>query len=131
MWNPPQMWNPAPLCFPCNYDNYFANDVISTLNSQYDMDEHISVILWIISRDYAVNKEVTDFTFVAHFTFLSLPLPFLWHKNCGYTAKGTRHSPERGSVVKNDCMALTATVEPDGKGWIENCFLFFNIYFTL
>ena len=66
------MLNPAPLCFPCNYDNYSANDVISTLNSQYDMDEHISMILWIISRDYVVNKEVTDFTFVADFTFLTL-----------------------------------------------------------
>ena len=64
MWNPPQMWNPPPLCFPCHSNNCSVNDVISTLNNQYDVDEHISVILWIISRGYAVNKEVADFTFL-------------------------------------------------------------------
>ena len=73
MWNPPHMWNPPPLCFPCYYDNCSVNDVISTLDNRYDVDEHISVVLMIIiSCDYAVNKEVADFTFVVDFTFLTL-----------------------------------------------------------
>ena len=44
------MSNPPPLCFPCHYDNYSANDVILTLNNQYHMDEHISGVLWNILR---------------------------------------------------------------------------------
>ena len=36
------------------------------------MVDHISLVLWIISRGYVVNKEVVDFTLVADFTFLTL-----------------------------------------------------------
>ena len=60
------------LCSPWNYDNYSVNDIILPLNNQYDMGEHISVVLWIISSAYVVNMEVADFTFVADSTFLTL-----------------------------------------------------------
>ena len=49
-----------------------ATIVLAAFSNQYDIDERVSVVLWLISRVYVVKKEVPDFTFVADFTFLTL-----------------------------------------------------------
>ena len=38
------------------------------------MDKDISVVLWIISSGYVVNKEVADFTFLSNLEILTLML---------------------------------------------------------
>ena len=54
--------------------------VLAAFSNQYDIDERVSVVLWLISRVYVVKNEVTDFTFVMDFTFLTLYFLFI----CNY-----------------------------------------------
>ena len=42
------------------------------------MDEHISVVLWILLRGYVVNKEVADFTFLTLRLYAYLSSTLFW-----------------------------------------------------